>query len=148
MSMPNEDSRSLAFGPIPLTLRAGSGQIRVAISAWVRIVRPSGLSSSEPIFANSLKLGQSQPRPGAIGSGGYRPSLCENAKLLRFRVSLYTSQAATKPIQVDLKGRVFRLKRSQSSKSNGSPLTEGYKTVVASCAVIRKIVGYHWHASP
>jgi hypothetical protein len=36
------------------------------------------------------------------------PRPCENVKVLGFRVSLYPSQVATKPIQRDLKGRFFR----------------------------------------
>jgi hypothetical protein len=40
--------------PMPLILRGGSGQIRVARSSGRRIVRPSGLSSSEAILASSL----------------------------------------------------------------------------------------------
>ena len=34
------------------------------------------------------------------------PRLCENAKLAGFRVSLYASRTAAKPIQRDLKGRI------------------------------------------
>jgi hypothetical protein len=45
----------------------------------------------------------------ALGSPfGYRGSRpCENAKVLSFRVSLYPSRVATKPIQRDLTGRFF-----------------------------------------
>jgi hypothetical protein len=49
--MPNAASFSAAFGPMPLILRAGSGQMRRSISSGVRMVSPSGLSSSEEILA-------------------------------------------------------------------------------------------------
>jgi hypothetical protein len=54
VSMPSAESFAAAFGPMPLTLRAASGQIRAGMSAWSRRVRPSGLSSSEAIFDSSL----------------------------------------------------------------------------------------------
>ena len=40
--------------PDGLTLRAASGQMRVSMSSGASSVRPSGLSSSEPILASSL----------------------------------------------------------------------------------------------
>jgi hypothetical protein len=52
--MPSAASRSLALGPMPLILRAGSGQMRWVRSSAFSSVRPSGLSRSEPIFASSL----------------------------------------------------------------------------------------------
>ena len=39
---------------MPLIFFAANGQILVGISASVRMVKPSGFSSSEPIFANNL----------------------------------------------------------------------------------------------
>jgi hypothetical protein len=42
------------------------------------------------------------------GGGRDRPRVCENAKVLGFRVSLYPSRVAAKPIRRDLKGRFFR----------------------------------------
>ncbi len=52
--MPSASSRAAAFGPMPFTLRAASGQMRVAMSASVTTVRPPGLSSSEAILERSL----------------------------------------------------------------------------------------------
>ncbi len=52
--MPSEASFSLAFGPMPLILLAGSGQIRAAMSATVMMVRPFGFSNSEHSFESNL----------------------------------------------------------------------------------------------
>ena len=41
-----------------------------------------------------------------------RPSLCENAKVPGFRVSLYPSRVAARPIRRDLKGRFSRTPHS------------------------------------
>ncbi len=54
VATPRASSLAAVFGPTPLILRAGSGQIRVGISASLRTVNPSGLSSSEAIFDRSL----------------------------------------------------------------------------------------------
>ena len=51
---PSASSFALDFGPMPLILRAGSGQMRRSMSPGRSSVRPSGLSSSEAIFARSL----------------------------------------------------------------------------------------------
>ena len=54
VSMPSSASRAAAFGPMPFTLRAASGQMRAGTSSWPSSVRPSGLSSSEASFESSL----------------------------------------------------------------------------------------------
>jgi hypothetical protein len=54
VSMPSAASLAAAFGPMPLTLRAASGQMRSAMSACVSSVRPSGLSSSDASLDSSL----------------------------------------------------------------------------------------------
>ena len=48
------DQLSFAFGPIPFIFFTANGQIRMGRSAWVKMVSPLGLSSSDPIFANNL----------------------------------------------------------------------------------------------
>jgi hypothetical protein len=52
--MPSVASFSLAFGPMPFTFFAGSGQIRAGMSPGSSKVRPSGLSRSEQIFDSNL----------------------------------------------------------------------------------------------
>ena len=49
---------------------------------------------------------------GTSANGGSGSRLCENAKVLGFRVSLYPSQVATRSIRRDLKGRLFRAPHS------------------------------------
>ena len=52
--IPNAINFFSAFGPIPLILRTGSGQIRLGISSSFKIVTPSGLFRSDPILASNL----------------------------------------------------------------------------------------------
>ena len=54
VTTPSASSFALDLGPMPLILRAGSGQMRRSMSPSRMSVSPSGLSSSEAIFARSL----------------------------------------------------------------------------------------------
>ena len=54
VAMPRRASFAADFGPTPFSRRTDSGDRRVATSCSVTTVRPSGLSSSEAIFATSL----------------------------------------------------------------------------------------------
>jgi hypothetical protein len=62
----------------------------------------AGYSGERPVPAVRL-------RPATVSSGS---SLCENAKVLGFPVSLYPSRVAGSPIPRDLKGRFFRTTHS------------------------------------
>ena len=54
VTMPKASSLAVAFGPMPLIFFAGKGHTRVSISSGDKMVRPSGFSRSEQIFASNL----------------------------------------------------------------------------------------------
>ena len=73
---PSASSLASAFGPMPLTLRTGSGQMRCGTSSSDTTVSPFGFSRSEQIFASSLF--------GATPIEQERPVASRTASLMRW----------------------------------------------------------------
>ena len=67
-----------------------------------------GCPSLPAARAGSVEVHHLGQLSAAMARGSYPPRLCQNAKFLGFRVSLYPSRSATRPVPSILAGRLLR----------------------------------------
>jgi len=92
----------------------GNGIVRRGTYVGVAISRPYlGFRATPHLALIAFLTGKAVLSGIDARKGGERPRPCENAKVLGFRVSLYPSRVATRPIRGDLKGRHLRRLREQ-----------------------------------